>query len=148
MVAAQAAAVLLRVEGLRKEIGDSDILVDINFEIHRNEILGLIGPNGAGKTTLLECLAGLRPRTAGTSGEHPPKNRPTSHRSQAPRPDSPTGGGDVYTSRYLASLIGGTRVAAEVFASLRFNDKNQAYNQSIRFLFSPGGIPGSSFSPL
>src|SRR6266851_595518 len=58
--------VLLRVEDLRKEIGESDILVDINFEIYRNEILGLIGPNGAGKTTLLECLAGLRPRTAGT----------------------------------------------------------------------------------
>jgi len=58
--------VLLRVENLRKEIGESDILVDINFEIYRNEILGLIGPNGAGKTTLLECLAGLRPRTAGT----------------------------------------------------------------------------------
>ncbi|TME97875.1 MAG: ABC transporter ATP-binding protein [Chloroflexi bacterium] len=65
-VAAQAAAnVLLRVEGLRKEIGDSDILVDINFELYKGEILGLIGPNGAGKTTLMECLAGLRPRTAG-----------------------------------------------------------------------------------
>ena len=34
IIAAQAAAnVLLRVEGLRKEIGDSDILVDINFEL-------------------------------------------------------------------------------------------------------------------
>ena len=49
---------LLRVEGLSKEIGHSDILVDINFEIRENEILGLIGPNGAGKTTLMECLAG------------------------------------------------------------------------------------------
>ena len=57
---------LLRVAGLSKEIGESDILVDINFEIRENEILGLIGPNGAGKTTLMECLAGLRPRTAGT----------------------------------------------------------------------------------
>jgi ABC-2 type transport system ATP-binding protein len=61
----QASRVLLRVEGLTKEIGQSDILVDINFEIRENEILGLIGPNGAGKTTLMECLAGLRPRTAG-----------------------------------------------------------------------------------
>jgi ABC-2 type transport system ATP-binding protein len=62
----QTSRVLLRVEGLKKEIGQSDILVDINFEIRENEILGLIGPNGAGKTTLMECLAGLRPRTAGT----------------------------------------------------------------------------------
>jgi len=57
---------LLRVEDLAKEIGGSDILRDINFEIQEDEILGLIGPNGAGKTTLMECLAGLRPRTAGT----------------------------------------------------------------------------------
>jgi ABC-2 type transport system ATP-binding protein len=66
LAAPPAREVLLRVEDLRKEIGESDILVDINFEIHKNEILGLIGPNGAGKTTLLECLAGLRPRTGGT----------------------------------------------------------------------------------
>ena len=63
---APARQVLLQIDGLRKEIGDSEILVDISFEIYANEILGLIGPNGAGKTTLMECLAGLRPRTAGT----------------------------------------------------------------------------------
>ena len=65
---------LLRVEGLAKEIGGADILQDINFEIHEHEILGLIGPNGAGKTTLMECLAGLRPRTAGVfyQGEEAP----------------------------------------------------------------------------
>jgi ABC-2 type transport system ATP-binding protein len=76
MVAVSPANVLLRVAGLRKEIGDADILVDINFDIYENEILGLIGPNGAGKTTLMECLAGLRPRTAGTfyvGDESPPE---------------------------------------------------------------------------
>jgi len=75
LVEAPAREVLLRIEGLRKEIGESDILVDISFEIYANEILGLIGPNGAGKTTLMECLAGLRPRTAGTfsvANEAPP----------------------------------------------------------------------------
>ena len=56
---------LLRVEGLAKQIGDADILEDINFSIYEGEILGLIGPNGAGKTTLMECLAGMRPRTGG-----------------------------------------------------------------------------------
>jgi ABC-2 type transport system ATP-binding protein len=76
---ADAAPVLLRVEGLTKEIGQSDILLDINFEIRENEILGLIGPNGAGKTTLMECLAGLRPRTAGKfylGDESPPDWNP------------------------------------------------------------------------
>jgi ABC-2 type transport system ATP-binding protein len=56
---------LLRVEGLAKQIGEADILEDINFSIYEGEILGLIGPNGAGKTTLMECLAGMRPRTGG-----------------------------------------------------------------------------------
>jgi ABC-2 type transport system ATP-binding protein len=57
---------LLRVEGLAKEIGGTDILRDISFEVYEGEILGLIGPNGAGKTTLMECLAGMRPRSGGT----------------------------------------------------------------------------------
>jgi ABC-2 type transport system ATP-binding protein len=57
---------LLRVEGLEKEIGGTEILRDISFEVHDGEILGLIGPNGAGKTTLMECLAGMRPRSGGT----------------------------------------------------------------------------------
>jgi ABC-type multidrug transport system ATPase subunit len=72
--------VLLRVDKLAKEIGGSDILLDISFEIRENEILGLIGPNGAGKTTLIECLANLRPRTAGTfyeGSEAPPSWDPT-----------------------------------------------------------------------
>ena len=72
--------VLLRVEKLAKEIGGSDILLDISFDIRENEILGLIGPNGAGKTTLIECLANLRPRTAGTfyeGSEAPPSWDPT-----------------------------------------------------------------------
>ncbi len=56
---------LLRVEGLSKEIGHSDILVDINFEIRQHEILGLIGPNGAGKTTLFNPITGIYRPDAG-----------------------------------------------------------------------------------
>jgi ABC-2 type transport system ATP-binding protein len=70
---------LLRVEGLAKEIGGTDILRDISFDVYENEILGLIGPNGAGKTTLMECLAGMRPRSGGTffiGDEAPPSWNP------------------------------------------------------------------------
>jgi ABC-type multidrug transport system ATPase subunit len=76
----QAGKVLLRVEHLSKEIAGVDILADITFEIYDNEILGLIGPNGAGKTTLMECLASLRPRSAGTfyvGDEAPPEWNPS-----------------------------------------------------------------------
>ena len=70
---------LLRVEGLAKEIGGTDILRDVTFDVYEREILGLIGPNGAGKTTLMECLAGMRPRSGGTfylGDEAPPSWNP------------------------------------------------------------------------
>lgn len=54
------------------------------------------------------------------------------------------GGGDVATSRDLASLIAGARVAGQVFASLRFNDKNQAKNQTFAFQSPPASIPNLS----
>jgi ABC-2 type transport system ATP-binding protein len=93
---------LLRVEGLAKEIAGSDILVDINFDVHAGEILGLIGPNGAGKTTLMECLAGLRPRTAGTfyvDGEAPSAWDPRDLLFYLPNNVTPFG--ELFTSEVL-----------------------------------------------
>lgn len=39
--------------------GDTEVLSDITFEIHKGDYLGLVGPNGAGKTTLLKIMLGL-----------------------------------------------------------------------------------------
>jgi len=38
---------------------------DVDFVLHRAEILGLIGPNGAGKTTLVNVLTGFQRPAAG-----------------------------------------------------------------------------------
>jgi ABC-2 type transport system ATP-binding protein len=94
--------ILLRVEGLAKEIGGTDILRDITFDIHEGEILGLIGPNGAGKTTLLECLAGMRPRSGGTfviGDEAPPTWDPKDLLFYLPNNVLPYG--ELYTSEVL-----------------------------------------------
>ncbi|MDE2460444.1 MAG: ATP-binding cassette domain-containing protein [Gammaproteobacteria bacterium] len=38
---------------------------NLNFELHRGEILGFLGPNGAGKTTTMQMLAGNLAPSAG-----------------------------------------------------------------------------------
>jgi simple sugar transport system ATP-binding protein len=40
-------------------------LKSINFDVGRNEIVGLIGDNGAGKSTLVKILTGVFPPTSG-----------------------------------------------------------------------------------
>ena len=47
---------LLQVEHLGKFFDDTEVLVDINFELEKSEVLSIIGSSGSGKTTLLRCL--------------------------------------------------------------------------------------------
>jgi len=56
---------ILKIEKLFKNFGGLEALKNINFDISRNEIIGLIGPNGAGKTTLFNCVAGIEKPTKG-----------------------------------------------------------------------------------
>jgi C-terminal processing protease CtpA/Prc len=51
------------------------------------------------------------------------------------------GGGDVATTRDLANLVAGSRLAGQVFASLRYNDKNTAKNMDFRFHSVAAAIP-------
>ncbi len=49
---------ILRLDGVRREIGDFVILDSVTAALARGERVGLVGGNGAGKTTLLEIIAG------------------------------------------------------------------------------------------
>ena len=59
---------LLRVENLSSEARDARgrrKLNDLNFTVHRGEILGIAGLMGAGRTEILESLFGVLPATKG-----------------------------------------------------------------------------------
>lgn len=53
---------LLRVRRLTKSFGGLIAVMDLDFEVPRNSILGLVGPNGSGKTTTFNLISGaIRP---------------------------------------------------------------------------------------
>lgn len=51
--------ITLRGSNITLNFGGVSALVDVNFQIFKQEILAIIGPNGAGKTSLLNCINGF-----------------------------------------------------------------------------------------
>ena len=49
--------ILLKISGLKANVGDREILHGIDLEIGRGEIHAIMGPNGSGKSTLAEWLS-------------------------------------------------------------------------------------------
>jgi oligopeptide/dipeptide ABC transporter ATP-binding protein len=58
--------VLLRVSGLRKTFGAVKAVQDVNFDLHRGEVMGLVGESGSGKTTIGRLVLRLVEPTEGT----------------------------------------------------------------------------------
>lgn len=50
---------LVTIEALTKEIGDRQLLDEVDLRINSGDRIGLVGINGSGKTTLLRVIAGL-----------------------------------------------------------------------------------------
>ncbi len=57
---------VIEVEGLKKHMGDKQLIEDLTFALPPGGIVGVIGPNGAGKTTLFRMLTGQETPDAGT----------------------------------------------------------------------------------
>ncbi len=49
---------MIRIEHLRKQLGNKQILSDVTFSIEESAVFALVGPNGAGKTTTIRCVTG------------------------------------------------------------------------------------------
>jgi ATP-binding cassette ChvD family protein len=56
---------VIEVEGLKKHMGDKQLIEDLTFALPPGGIVGVIGPNGAGKTTLFRMLTGQEQPDAG-----------------------------------------------------------------------------------
>ena len=55
----------MQMVNVEKYFGLVCALKNINFDVGRNEIVGLIGDNGAGKSTMVKILTGVFPPTSG-----------------------------------------------------------------------------------
>ena len=56
---------MIRFENISKTYKTANVINDINFEIHKGEIVVLIGPSGCGKTTTLKMINRLIKPTGG-----------------------------------------------------------------------------------
>jgi len=57
---------MIRVNGLKKNFKDLEVLKKIDIDIYEKEVVVIIGPSGSGKSTFLRCLNGLETITGGT----------------------------------------------------------------------------------
>ena len=56
---------IIEVQHLNKRFGDNEVLKDINFSVHKGEVVCIIGSSGSGKSTLLRCINLLEKPTGG-----------------------------------------------------------------------------------
>ncbi|MEP2681871.1 MAG: energy-dependent translational throttle protein EttA [Sulfitobacter sp.] len=57
---------VIEVEGLKKHMGDKQLIDGLDFSLPPGGIVGVIGPNGAGKSTLFKMLTGHETPDEGT----------------------------------------------------------------------------------
>lgn len=50
---------MIRINNVRKNFGENEVLKGINLEVKKGEVICIIGPSGSGKSTFLRCLNGL-----------------------------------------------------------------------------------------
>lgn len=59
------AETVIEIKNLKKAFGTREVLSDINFDVHKGEVVCIIGSSGSGKSTLLRCVNLLETPTDG-----------------------------------------------------------------------------------
>ena len=57
---------MIKIDNLKVNYGNNNVLNELCLEISSNTIHGLVGLNGSGKTTLLNTIYGLKSKVLGT----------------------------------------------------------------------------------
>ncbi|NMA13279.1 MAG: amino acid ABC transporter ATP-binding protein [Chloroflexi bacterium] len=57
---------IIKVSHLEKNFGENKVLVDIDFETYKGDVISIIGSSGSGKSTLLRCINLLEKPTSGS----------------------------------------------------------------------------------
>jgi len=57
---------LMEIKNLHKSFGGLSAVLNFNFNMENNDLVGLIGPNGAGKTTVFNLITGVYKPDQGT----------------------------------------------------------------------------------
>lgn len=55
----------LEAKDIQKAFGKNKVLLGVNMQLKKGEVMGLVGENGAGKSTLLKILTGVYSKNAG-----------------------------------------------------------------------------------
>lgn len=56
---------IVRLSGVTKDFGKSEVLKNIDLDVYEGEFLTLLGPSGCGKTTTLRIIAGFEAPSQG-----------------------------------------------------------------------------------
>ena len=135
----------LELRDVSKSFGEVEALRDVNFQLGRNEVVGLLGDNGAGKSTLIKILTGYHQPTGGDllfDGEKV-------HGLTVPRARA-LGVETVYQERALAELQTLWRnifLGRELSSKLGFLKVNDMKQETHRLMVESMGFTSAAVNP-
>lgn len=99
---------LFDAKGISKSYGHVNALMDVDFDVRENEVVGLLGDNGAGKSTLIKILSGVvKPDTGAFFRRGKPVDVSTRRRSEA---------AGIQTIYQDIALVGSMSIMRNIFA--------------------------------